>query len=347
MHRQSGFVFSIALVAAAAPVAARDSMQSMPTVDAAALDRAQARFTQALAVVRRFDAIAQREGFNNEGWRRELLAHLMQADEAARANVAAAESLAEAMDRSRLALRIVPAEPANLLGSSTSDLVFIPITPCRILDTRAGGSLKAGVTYSFSYDAGNTGAGSCGVHSQIPGLPSSYPAAEAVNVTLDENAFSGFSAGSYLAIFPEGGTLGSSFMNFGPGQVVANAGVIALNSSDGEFSLLSNANTNVIVDVYGVFMPPQATALDCNDGQQASTSLPANGHVGLSSSSCQAGYTLTGGMCSGGDATSTYLKESRMDVPTFGSGWHCEWISKNASAQTVYANPRCCRVPGR
>ena len=344
MHSQLRFIFSAAL-AAAAPVWAQDTMQSMPTVDMAALARAQARFTRAMDVVRRFDATAQREGFSNNEWRRELLANLMQADDAARANVAVAGNLTEAMDRSRSAVRIAPATPTDLIGSVTYDLVFIPITPCRILDTRAGASLKAGVTYSYSYDSGNTGAGSCGVHSQIPGLPAFSPAAEAVNVTVDENAFSGFAPGSYLAIFPQGGALGSSFMNFGPGQVLANAGVIALNAGNGQFSLLSNANTNVIVDVYGVFMPPQATVLDCHDNTPVTATLPAYGYYRLTSNACETGYTATGGNCYGGDpGGSIYLQESSR---TGGDKWYCHWNSKNGGNQTIYASARCCRVPGR
>ena len=344
MHSQLRFIFSAAL-AAAAPVWTQDTMQSMPTVDVAALARAQARFIRAMDVVRRFDATAQREGFSNNEWRRELLANLMQADDAARANVAAAGDLTEAMDRSRSAARIAPATPTNLIGSVTYDLVFIPITPCRILDTRAGASLKAGVTYSYSYDSGNTGAGNCSVHLQIPGLPAFYPAAEAINVTMDETAFSGFAVGSYLSIFPQGASSGSSFMNFGPGQIIANAGIVTLNAGNGQFSILTSANANVIVDVYGVFMPPQATVLDCHDNTPVTATLPAYGYYRLTSNACETGYTATGGNCYGGDpGGSIYLQESSR---TGGDKWYCHWNSKNGGNQTIYASARCCRVPGR
>lgn len=345
MHSQLRFVFSAAL-AAAAPVWAQDTMQSMPTVDAAALARAQGKFSQALDVVRHFDATAQREGFSNNEWRRELLANLMQADEATRTNVAAAGDLTEAMDRSRSAARIAPATPTNLIGSVTYDLVFIPITPCRILDTRAGASLKAGVTYSYSYDSGNTGAGSCGVHSQIPGLPAFSPAAEAVNVTVDENAFSGFAPGSYLAVFPQGGALGSSFMNFGPGQVLANAGVIALNAGNGQFSLLSNANTNVIVDVYGVFMPPQATALDCMETTKVTGNMDSYGTISLTGNTCPASYTAVGGSCFGGGNAYRSVEEAVMSA---NSQWVCRFHDSggNTYPYELAASTRCCRVPGR
>ena len=343
MHSQLRFVFSAAL-AAAAPVWAQDTVQPMPTVDAAALARAQGKFGRALDVVRRFEATAQREGFSNNEWQRELLANLIQADDATRARVVAAGDLAEAMDRSRSAPRIAPAAPNGLIGSVTYDLVFIPITPCRILDTRAGGSLKAGVTYSFSYDSGNTGAGSCGVHSQIPGLPAFFPAAEAVNVTVDENAFSGFPPGSYLAVFPQGGTLGSSFMNFGPGQVLANAGVIALNASNGQFSLLSNANTNVIVDVYGVFMPPQATALDCMDTDKVTGTIGGFGELFLTANACPATYTAVGGSCFGGFGASRAVEEA---VMSSASKWVCRFRDFSDTSYELAAATRCCRIPGR
>lgn len=43
---------------------------------------------------------------------------------------------------------------SRLLGETTNDLVFVPITPCRIIDTRlAGGQIAAGTTRAFDVTA--------------------------------------------------------------------------------------------------------------------------------------------------------------------------------------------------
>src|SRR3954467_14115424 len=63
-----------------------------------------------------------------------------------------------------------PATVPSALGDSTSDLVFVPLPPCRIIDTRlAGGALTPGVTRSFKvtgtteFQAQGGQDGGCGV----------------------------------------------------------------------------------------------------------------------------------------------------------------------------------------
>jgi hypothetical protein len=352
MHRQSGFVFSIALLAAAAaPVWAQDTMQSMPPVGEAALARAQEKFARALRVVDQFNDQARARGIDGDGWRFQMLANLMRGSEANIAAVGTARTFAEAMSASGRGAPIgtLPPDARPMsLGDALDDLVYVPIVPCRILDTRGhGGPLAAGSSQDYYYTPANPGSANCDVTGQIPGgAVSPTPAAIAVNVTVDDTGFSGgFSPGSYLRLFPQGASTPASFLNFGPGQVVANAGIVKIDLLSQQFTVYASAPAQVIVDLYGVFITPQATELDCSGGQQKSGTLPANGSVAFASASCQAGYALTGGACTGGDATTTYLTKST--IGGTGHEWLCGWISKNASAQTVYASPRCCRVPGR
>jgi hypothetical protein len=111
------------------------------------------------------------------------------------------------------------------------------VTPCRLLDTRAGSSLPAGGTTVLGVAA------RCGVS---PGA-----AAVAVNVTIV-----GPGTGGNLRLFPDGipAPLAST-INFRAGQVRANNAILAL-SAFGDLRILCEipaGSANVILDVTGYF----------------------------------------------------------------------------------------------
>jgi hypothetical protein len=316
------------------------------SVDPAALARAQTKFSRAFALSSRFEQSANAQGYANANWRQDLIANLMKLGDDEFDRVAAAPSFGEALSIARNgAVDSAPGAHEKSLGTTTSDLVYVPINPCRILDTRqgTGNTIAAGATNTYVYSANNPGAGGCLVAGQVPS-PSVIPAAEAVNVTIDETGITGFQPGSFLAIFPQGGTLGSSFMNFGPSQIIANAGVISINPTNGQFSVKVSATANVLIDVFGVFVPPQTTALDCVDTTKVTGNIAGSGNLTLLAAACPASYTPVSGGCFGGSQSSRSLEEATFNV---NGQWFCRWQDFSGSSYELAATTHCCRVPGR
>jgi len=316
-------------------------------LDSAALSRAQKKFVHAFEITRRFETDARARGFENDRWRQDVLAALMRLDETRFARIEGTSSLELAMSRLTQAGQGQASTEAQAksLGTATSDLIYIPIIPCRILDTRLGNPVPARQTVSYLYSSNLVGSGNCNVRNDFPGALSGSPPAEAVNVTVDETSLTGFAVGSFLAIFEQGGVQGASFMNFGPGQVIANAGVIPINPSNGEFSVRTNAPANLIVDVYGVFVPPQATPLECIDTDKVTANVVQTASVTVTGASCSVGYTAVGGGCFGGASVSRSIVEATLNA---NSQWICHFLNRTDSQSFEAASStRCCRVPGR
>ena len=345
-----------AFAAEPVPVAGRAAPATMKAraglapneIDAQVLVRAQQKFSRALKTTHRFDSFAAQESLG-DNWRHELLAHLMEIDESDFAAVESANSISDAVGTAaRLAGNVkAPPDTTALLGDVSADLTYIPINPCRILDTRAGSgtSFSAGQTRTYSYNNTNTGANSsCNPNpGQYPGTR--RPTAIAANVTVDETGLSGFAVGSFLAIYPQGGTAGTSFMNFGPGQVIANAGVFSINATSGQFTMLASAPAQVIVDVFGVFVAPAPTALECQDLESAPMGVAAGSYSNVTSPSCPAGYMHTGGAC---NADHEALSAGTIDFSSTRAYTFCFYRNTdNAAAHYITAVATCCRVPGR
>lgn len=337
-HQSAGENTPAAISATARPTQAE--------IDPQALARARQKFSLALKATHRFDSFAAQESLG-DNWRQELLAHLMKIDESDFATVESSNSIADAVSSAAgLAGKAeAPPRTAALLGDTSADLTYIPINPCRILDTRAGSGtwFSAGQTRTYSYNNINTGANSsCNPNpGQYPGTQ--RPSAIAANVTVDESGFSGFTAGSFLAIYPQGGTAGTSFINFGPGQILANAGVFSINPTSGQFTVLASAPAQVIIDVFGVFVAPAPTALECITMTTGSGSIPPGFGTNFYSSACTSGYSTTGAICLSDDY-SVYVVA--VDLAADGAA-RCAFKNTDNVAHTVSAAARCCRVPGR
>lgn len=327
-------------------------------VDPAAVQRAQAKLAHALQVAGRFAASAKAKGFNDNGWKYAFVGNLMKIDESLFGQVEGASDLTAAIGQSfALRERSARGAQAKSLDTMTYDLVFVPINPCRIVDTRVGGGvIPAGSTRTFSYAQLNGSGASCTVATQIPsgGPGDGVPAAEAVNVTVDETSLTGFTPGAFLAIFPQGGSLGTSFMNFAPNQIIANAGVIPINQSNGQFTVQVSAPTNVIVDVFGLFLEPEPTALSCLRVHSNFTATANSVTVGMGGT-CPIGWTYTGQGCysSPGDpfvftqTTSVYATTPTTGYKGGGGQSYCSAKNTSAGDVTMGQDTFCCQIPGR
>jgi hypothetical protein len=126
-----------------------------------------------------------------------------------------------------------------------TDTTFVPITPCRLFDTRPAGD-RVGTAGTFSADDTKTfqGRGSNG-KCVIPN--------DAVGLSLNVTAI-GATAGSFLTIWPDGTRPKASSLNPAPGQPPTPNAVTTNLSGGGAFNIYNKAGTvNVIADVNGYY----------------------------------------------------------------------------------------------
>jgi hypothetical protein len=257
------------------------------------------------------------------------------------------------------------------LGETTTDLVFVPINPCRIADTRFGGGgfLSSGSPRDFIYanppggSFGSQGgsATNCGLvfAGGITPLP---PRAIAATVTV-VNA----SGPGNFVIYPAGtAPATTSVVNYTAGAVLANSTVIVgAQGGAADFTVALNGpahTADMIVDAIGYYYAPAATELDC---VQARNPLDAAGNVPAASSAifdvaCPAGYRLTGGGCNFFDPVTgtpavplnnaVILHQSYQphdDVLGPLNRWVCHWTNSDTVTWRMQARAACCRIPGR
>lgn len=221
------------------------------------------------------------------------------------------------------------------IGSLSSDLVFTPVTPCRIIDTRLVlGQIPAGSTRV--YNAGNTAgfanqggsATNCGVTAGL------NTAAVAVNFVAVAPAAAG-----YITVYPNGGTQPeASTLNYVAGDIVANSAIVKVSQTGiTAMSIFSSAATHVVADVVGYYSKPVSTALECIDVSGTAISVAAGTQGTATSPGCTTGYTQTATSC-----------ESYAPMPIVYSRYGiCIGQNNGTSPQTLGATRTCCRIPGR
>lgn len=252
------------------------------------------------------------------------------------------EKVIDTMARASLVSPVSRAQvTAALLGAATSDLVYTPITPCRILDTRiAGGPLAGGFSRDFNAVVGQGGNFSAqGGSATDCGAVAAGQAAAVINVTAVAP-----SAAGYATVYPFGATqpLASS-VNYSAGAIVNNTVVVKLPSplTTKDFTIFSFATAGFVADIVGYYAPPQATALDCTTVSSAATNIAAGAYSSLPTMFCPATFTPVSLLFSAGE--NVVLADSY----TAGNAGQIFVRSLSANAQNVTAKMICCRVPGR
>jgi hypothetical protein len=120
---------------------------------------------------------------------------------------------------------------------------FVPVTPCRLLDTRiTGGPTKGTREYSF--------AGVCDI-------PAQNATAYSINVTAIPKGSLG-----YLSLFPAGASTPPvvSTLNSPDGRIKANAAIVGAGTG-GRIAAFSSDDTDLVIDIHGYFGPPSARSL--------------------------------------------------------------------------------------
>ena len=133
---------------------------------------------------------------------------------------------------------------AGTIFKLTYPLQFVPVTGCRLVDTRqTGGPIQGGTVRSFNIPQ----LGGCAVPTAA--------AAYSLNVTVVPQGPLG-----YLTIWPEGDTRPRvSTMNSPDGRVKANAAIVG--AGNNAVNVYATDTTNVILDVDGYFAPPNSQTL--------------------------------------------------------------------------------------
>ena len=224
------------------------------------------------------------------------------------------------------------------IGSLSNDLVFTPVAPCRILDTRliggTGTPILAGTTVDFYAGGLSSFAGSGGSATNCGITAGLNTAAVAVNFVAVAPAAAG-----YITAYPSGGTQPTaSTLNYTAGAVVANSAVVKVSQSGATaMSIFSLATTHVVADVTGYFSKPVSTALECIDVSGTAISVAAGTQGTATSPGCTTGYTQTATSC-----------ESYAPMPIVYSRYGiCIGQNNGTSPQTLGATRTCCRILGR
>ncbi|HEY1136210.1 MAG TPA: hypothetical protein VGE64_01840 [Xanthomonadaceae bacterium] len=228
---------------------------------------------------------------------------------------------------------------ARALGDVAQDLVFTPVQPCRIVDTRiAQGAVAAGQVRSYGaagrshyIDQGGSTT-NCGLQSELPGA-----------VMLSVTAVTPAQAG-YATVFTAGATRPeTASVNYVAGAVVNNAAVVRVPNPAAtyDFSIFSYATSDYVVDVIGYFAAPRATALSCVDSGLATTTIGIGATGQVTAPACAAGYTATQLDCESGSWSMPIVFSSLR------GGGICGARNGGNTAAVLTASRRCCRVPGR
>src|SRR5580700_5235899 len=159
--------------------------------------------------------------------------------------------------RSQLPVQQRIATPKLQLPGSvtTDDLVFVPLKPCRLADTRPSQPYPALGTTPLAPLTPRTLtiAGACGVEST--GLLFPGPEAFSLNVTAVPPSGN---TGGYLLVYPNPITpipLVAS-LTWNPGASFQSNAVISAASSNGSVNVVANATTDVVIDINGYYAAP-------------------------------------------------------------------------------------------
>jgi hypothetical protein len=289
----------------------------------------------------KWDASAQEKG-NDENWYQDAVSFLSEKD---------AESLllmseATTWDEFMAAMDGEVLKPD--FGNPSSELVFYPLEPCRVLDTRvaprwgfnpipSNGAINVDVS-GTEFGQGVPNVANCSVSTD----------AKAVVVNLAAVPVSGegfITVWPFASARPLAGQL--NYSSFISQAAISNSFIVQVcRGCSDEISIYSfPGSTHVVVDVLGYFARPSATPLDITVVSTPLTTLTPGQLQTLTTPFCPSDYVATGG---GWEET---INGSGPMVDDFGpvgdNRWKCTFINESSSNMSVQCRAVCARIPGR
>lgn len=234
--------------------------------------------------------------------------------------------------------RPAPATMIARLGDVAADMVYSPLVPCRIVDTRlvANGRLAANTPKLYRavptggvFTAQGGAASDCGMTGQAPG-------AVALNVTMVAPDGAG-----YATVYPSGSTAPvAASLNYTAGSIVNNSVLTAVpDPSPGtDFAIVSFAASDVVIDIIGYFDTPEATPIECVETATQTVVVAGFGTSAVTPAACGAGYTSISANC---------VNPTGGLVPIAVSVTSCSMYNPTINALNLDYSRTCCRVPGR
>jgi len=238
-------------------------------------------------------------------------------------------------------------------GDTTQDLVYKPFIPCRYIDTRnVGPKVQPPPAPPRGFDISQPGTAYGGTLGCDPltltGVDENSVGGLAMNVTIFDT--SAAAPPGFLAARPAGSTNLTSLLNWdvsGPFVQDANYAIITMDQTPlaNEFEFVTSSAVHVIVDLFGAFIAPNATKLDCVTLYNASpTSVPAGGESCDNPPACPSTYEVTAPLFDKAAPANDGLVVSQMNLNRPGLQV-CGRAT--AGASSFKAGVQCCRVPGR
>jgi hypothetical protein len=303
------------------------------------------------ALLEKWNTAALAKGFHPH-WKIEAFPTLM----ALSAEQLLAANAAQSFEKFRVLVTIgVP-----FLGSLAADLVYTPVTPCRVLDTRfASGSLHGpiagGSSISFQVnDSFGAIPSQGGNPAGCPLMPiSGEPSAVAVTLTAVPSATGDLRAFAFSGPVPV-----ASVLNYTPGIAIANTTIVpACQGCGPDLTVQVDVGaTQIIADVVGYFRPPVATPTDVLV-QNAMVFVNNGDQFDIFTPSCPAGWRVTGGGFLGDLYTARIFVSNRPAVQgdfsasgavgiNLADSWLCQGQNNSGSGTDVWCYVLCSRVPG-
>jgi hypothetical protein len=306
----------------------------------------------ATAIVAKWESTARMSGRWNNTYAPDLhgaLMRLQPEDLLAAGEATTYKGVLEIVASGRRGSAVLPAQmpddsTADRLGDVAADLVYTPVPPCRVVDTRvSGGIIPGNSARTFDLDGSNlTAQGGSGSGCAVP-----FGAARAAALTI---TVTGSQAGGYFTAWALGTQPLSAAITYAAGETTSNTTIVPDEPGAGnDFSLYTFSTAHAVIDVVGYFAAPVATPLDCTTVSSVSTAVPVNSWTSIDAV-CPAGRTATGGGYDTPEGTLGYpgvWLTSRPGAPYGFEGWRT-WVDNQAnSPRSIQTFATCCRVPGR
>lgn len=166
--------------------------------------------------------------------------------------VAGYGSVRAILDASEAAAPVASQALSKAFGDTTRDLVYNPITPCRLVDTRGFGAPIAGGSFSPGARRTMIPAGACAIPGS--GIVSMMLSFTTQNLTP--------SSGGYIAIVAPAAPVNTTVDIFNFNSEWSASITVTAAGTAGQFDVfVQGATAHVVVDVLGYFSPPSAGAV--------------------------------------------------------------------------------------